>query len=149
MPEKKYIFTYSTNLNHYKAEAFTIRCIDDRFWPAFKEFLKKKKIKHLDPLSLAGGPKILASPEKLLDSDFVLRQLEKSIKLHQTKKVMLFSHHDCGAYGGFANFGNDKKKELQFHIKELQKARKKILTRFPQLIVEAYFIDKNGILKLS
>lgn len=142
---RAYVFQYKTPLDHYTAEAFVTRCFDDRFWRAFKNFLKTRGTKHIDPESVAGGAKIFSSPEKESDRDFMLRELEKSIRLHHTQKVMLFTHHDCGAYGGFGRFENNREKELEFHTREHQKARDIIRERFPDLAIECYFIDDRGV----
>ena len=65
------------------------------------------------------------------------------------ERVMLFSHHDCGAYGGFVHFGNDPAKELEFHRGEHRKAVAAIKKRFPRLKVETYFIDPDGIIETT
>ena len=144
-----YEFEFPTNLEHYTAEAFVVRCFDDRFWKVFKRFLKSQGRHHIDPESVAGGAKVLASPEKDGDRDFMLRELEKSIRLHHTKRVMLFTHHDCGAYGGIAKFKGMRSDELAFHQEEHQKARDAISKHFPDLAVESYFIDDKGVIKFS
>ncbi|TSC66948.1 MAG: hypothetical protein G01um101466_837 [Parcubacteria group bacterium Gr01-1014_66] len=144
-----YVFSYPSSLGHYTAENFVLRCFDDRFWKVFKNFLKSLGITHIDPESVAGGAKVLASPEKESDRDFLLRELEKSIMLHHTKKVLLFTHHDCGAYGGFTRFKNDWEAEFQFHTEEHQKAAKLLKKQFPDLAVETYFLDKNGVVRTN
>lgn len=141
------IFSYQTLLDHYTAEAFTLRCFDDRFWKAFKNFLKAQGLKHIDPESVAGGPKILASPEKESDRDFMLREIEKSIRLHHTPRVILFTHYDCGAYGGLAKFNGNEEEQFVFHQEELRKAAAAVRERFPHIAVDTYFIDKEGIMK--
>ena len=149
MRETQYVFEWSTPLEHYAAEAFVVRCFDDRFWKAFKSFLKARGFKHIDPESVAGGAKIFSSPEKESDRDFMLRELEKSIRLHRTKKVMLFTHHDCGAYGGFGKFNNDRDAELAFHAREHKKAADVVRPRFPDTAIESYFMDDQGIIRTS
>jgi hypothetical protein len=144
--EKNYVFYFKTGVEHYIAEAFTMRCVDDRFWKAFKNFLREQNIKHIDPESSAGGAKALASPEKDGDRDFMLRELEKSVKHSGAKKIMLFNHHDCHAYGGFKNFKENAEEEYAFHATELKKAREVIHDRFPDLHVDTYFIDEKGII---
>jgi len=145
----QYVFTQPSSLDHYTAQVFVVRCFDDRFFKTFKNFLKERGITQLDHESVAGGAKIFSSPEKEGDRDFMLRELEKSIQLHHTAKVMLFTHHDCGAYGGFAKFENDREKEFEFHKQEHGKARAIITSRFPEIALETYFIDENGIARIS
>lgn len=148
--QRVYVFSEETPLeDHYTAEIFVVRCFDDRFWKTFKHFLRSQGFEHLDPESPAGGAKVFASPEKESDRDFMLRELEKSIWLHHTKKVWLFTHSDCGAYGGLSRFGGDGDKEFQFHFLEHEKARKIVEDRFPDTPVETFFIDRHGIIKIS
>lgn len=147
--KRDYLITHQSDLGHYTAEAFTLRCFDDRFWKIFKHFLKKTGIQRIDPESVAGGAKILASPEKESDRDFMLREIEKSAKLHGTTRILLFTHHDCGAYGGFNRFNNDPQAEFDFHAEEHKKARDTVQARFPQLAIESYFLDAEGIIRMS
>ncbi|MDP3794693.1 MAG: hypothetical protein Q8R13_02065 [bacterium] len=145
--QQTYIFSHETPLAHYTAQAFVLRCFDDRFFKTFKNFLKSEGLTQLDPESVAGGAKVIASPEKAEDRDFMLRELEKSIRLHHTARVMLFTHHDCGAYGGLARFGGDKEAEFAFHREEHRKAREIIAERFPEVTAETYFIDGQGVIR--
>ncbi len=147
--QKKYIFTYTTDTGHYQAGAFAVRCFDNRFWRSFREFMHHEGLGHIDAESVAGGAKIFASPEKEGDQDFMLRELEKSIALHRTTRVMLFTHSDCGAYGGFQRFNGNTEEELDFHKGEHQKARVCIQEHFPELTVETYFIDPQGVIRTS
>lgn len=147
--KKKYVFLHKAETEHYKADVFVMRCLDNRFWKTFQRFMRKIGVGDIDPESPAGGAKVFASPEKKHDRDFFLREIEKSIRLHHTKRVMLFTHSDCGAYGGLQRFGGDKEKEFAFHVVELKKAKAVVRKCFPKLKVEIYFIDSMGIVKIS
>lgn len=147
--ESDYVFHFKSSLEHYTAEAFVLRCFDDRFREAYEAFMATLRITHYDPESVAGGAKILASPEKEDDQDFMIREFEKSMLLHHTKKVMLFTHHACGAYKGIAPAPHDKEAEFAFHVGEHHKARAAIYECFPELQVESYFIDEHGIKRIS
>src|SRR3989338_5982721 len=142
--KKKYVFKYKARKGHYKADVFAMRCLDNRFWKTFKRFMKKIGVGDIDPESPAGGAKVFASPEKSQDRDFFLREIEKSILLHHTKRVMLFTHSDCGAYGGLKRFGGNEEKEFVFHVAELKKARAVVRKRFQKLKIETFFIDNKG-----
>lgn len=146
--ERKYIFQERVPLDHYVADAFVVRCFDNRFWGVFHKFIKAQGLQHIDLESVAGGAKIFSSPEQKGDRDFMLRELKKSVKLHHTKKVMLFTHHDCGAYGGFGKFENDPEKELPFHREQHEWAVNAIREVFPDMEIETYFIDANGVMRI-
>lgn len=148
MPQQ-YVFQHPVDFRHYTAQAFVLRCFDDRFYKTFKNFLRDRGFEHLDPASVAGGAKVLASPEQESDRDFILRELEKSIMLHHTDRVMLFTHYDCGAYGGLARFEGDEEKQQAFHEEELRKAAAVVREKFPRLTIETYFIDKEGVVQIK
>ena len=145
----KLLTRHKSDLTHYTAQAFIVRCFDDRFRPAFEKFLAAQKIKHADIESVAGGAKIFASPERKSDRDFMFRELEKSIRLHHTKRVMLFTHYDCGAYGGIRRFGGSAEKHMVFHRTEHKRALDAVKLKFPELKIDTYFIDRDGIIKVS
>ena len=145
----EYIYRQKSSRKHYSADAFVVRCLDSRFWKVAKSFIKSLGLKHIDPPFPAGGPKVFASPFDKYETEHYLGQLAISIKLHHTRKVILFSHHDCGAYGGFAHFGNNRKREFEFHHSEHARAVIVIKNRFPDLEVETHFIDEKGIIRTS
>lgn len=78
-------------------------------------------------LTLAGGVK---------DLNFVLGQIELSVKLHHTKEVYLINHEDCGAYG---KTGNYKK-----HQNDLKYAKSKIAEKFPKLKIYLFYLKLDG-----
>ena len=147
--KKKYVFEYKAGSGHYQADIFALRCFDNRFWKTFKRFMKFCGVGDIDPESPAGGAKVFASPEYKSDRGFFFREINKSIRLHHTKRIMLFTHTDCGAYGGLKRFGGNEEKEFVFHAREHKKARRAVLKKFPNFKVETYFIDWRGIIKTS
>lgn len=146
--EQKYVFAHDAHDEHYTADVFAVRCFDNRFWKTFKRFVKHLGLGHIDTESVAGGAKVFASPDHEADREFMLRELAKSIKFHHTKRAMLFTHEDCGAYGGSPRFKNYEE-ELAFHRAEHEKVRSIIKQKFPEITVETYFIDKEGVIKTS
>ena len=147
--DTKYLFTLESKADIYEAQAFVLRCFDNRFWQTTREFLKFMGLFRIDPVTVAGGAKVFASPDEEQDFEYMMRELERSIHLHKTNRCLLFTHHDCGAYGGFGRFHNDVEEEFTFHRKEHHKIRHNIIARFPNLKVETFFIDTNGVIKTS
>lgn len=127
--------------NHYNSQACVIWCFDDRFSKALATYTSECKIGDYDLVKIAGGAKSLASPENSNERDFVLKQIKISIKLHNTKKVILMNHADCGAYGGSKSFGNDDMCEKLAHSEELQKAELFLKNNLPNDIeIEKVFV---------
>lgn len=144
---RKYEFKHPIRRRHYSADAFTVRCVDNRFWKTFKRFIRFRGYEDIDPKSPAGGAKVFSSPSQRSVREHYLQEIALSRKLHHIKRVMLFTHHDCGAYGGIQRFGGDENKELAFHKNEHKKARRVVNARFPGLPVETYFIDRKGVIR--
>ncbi|MEK7482413.1 MAG: carbonic anhydrase [Patescibacteria group bacterium] len=108
---------------HYVAAACLVWCFDDRFTPALEAFVKEKGYARFDVIRVAGGSKSLASPENESDREFILKQIEISLRLHKAQRIVLMNHSDCGAYGGLKSFGGDEATEKVAHIAELGKAK--------------------------
>ena len=61
--------------DHYTADACIVWCFDNRFWPAFEEFLKSKQVRHFDPVMVAGGS--LHIPTNFPTGDWALARAGK------------------------------------------------------------------------
>ena len=94
---------------------------------------------------IAGGAKTLASPRNDFERDFILEQMRMSILLHKTQRAYLICHSDCATYGGLAAYKNDRALEAEHHGQELQRARELLNDRFPELQVECFFVNFEGV----
>ncbi len=140
------IIDFETNKEHYHADACIVWCFDDRFTPVLNAFALAKNYQHYDLVRIAGGIKALASPDKESDREYVLRQIEISLKLHHTPRVVLMNHSDCGAYGGLQAFKDDEAKEKEAHTKELQTAKGFLQKNLSQQApIDLVFVDCAGI----
>ena len=147
--DTKYLFTMEAKTDAYEVQAFVLCCFDHRFWQTTREFLKFMGLFRVNPVTVAGGAKVFASPDKEQDFDYMMRELERSIDRYKSSRCLLFTHHDCGAYGGVTRFQQDVQEEFTFHQAEHQRIRTNILARFPHLRVETFFVDTNGVIKTS
>jgi carbonic anhydrase len=130
---------------HYTCTAAIIWCFDDRFNPALIE-IREKIGGNCDVVSIAGGAKDLVNPERSEHRDYLLRQIELSIKLHDTRRVILMTHSDCGAFGGLTEFGGSEEKEFATHEKLLQAAKTVLEARFPDIKIETHFCNFTSCL---
>jgi hypothetical protein len=112
--------------------------------------LRRIRIVNPDPIIVAGGAKSLASPDHEADRDFLVAQVEKSIRLHGTNRVILLLHSDCGAYGGLHKaFKDNEAAEVEHHRSELRRAYAVLKEAFPEVSVECYFLDFVGVWQLE
>ncbi len=141
----KIVFPFHASRERYTCDAAVVWCFDHRFNDGFTQFLRQKGVQFPDPIKIAGGAKSLASPENEAEREFVLEQIRKSIRLHQTRRVILKLHSDCGAYGGLEAFGNDRAREAEHHQQELRRAAAFLAKTFPGIEIEAYYVDFDGV----
>ncbi len=140
------VFHFDAPREGYVCDAAIVWCFDNRFRQGFAKFLKRIGIVYQDQIKIAGGAKALASPDHPGDREFVLDQIGKSIRLHETKLVILMLHSDCGAYGGLAGaFGGDAKLEGRRQEEELRRAAACVRQAFPEVEARTYFVDFEGV----
>lgn len=120
----------------HSCKAIVFNCIDWRLHPAAERYFQKR-YKTFDLFYTAGSVKGLLEKGNRL---FFLKQIEISRRLHNSKIVALAVHHDCGAFGGMADF-KDKKEEFSFYRNILERAQEAVLNNFSDAKVEKYFID--------
>lgn len=141
----KKIFHFVAPREAYECDAAIVWCFDNRFELGFRKFLKKIGVVSSDPIKIAGGAKSLSSPDSPAERDFVMDQIRKSMRLHKTKRVILMVHSDCGAYGGLTAFQNDVRAEALHHRDELRHAAQNVWTVFPDVDIDAYYVDFEGV----
>jgi len=141
----KKIFHFDSPADPYVADAAVLCCFDQRISTAVRKFLKKQGIERADMIVVAGGAKTLASPRNDFERDFILEQVRMSIRLHHTKRVLVMSHSDCATYGGLAHFTGNRAAEADHHRTELLLAAELLITSFPGISVEPYFVKFDGV----
>jgi carbonic anhydrase len=140
------VFHFDAARERYQCGAAVVWCFDNRFHLGFSKFLKRRGVSNPDVIKIAGGAKCLASPGRQSDREFLLEQIRTSIRLHGTKLVVLMLHSDCGAYGGLdGGFGGNARKEARHHEEELRRAAEFLRKELPDIGVEAYFVDFEGV----
>ena len=139
------IFHFDSPPEAYVADAAVLSCFDQRIRLVTNKFLQRQGILRPDMIVLAGGAKTLASPRNDFERDFILEQIRMSIRLHRTSRIFLTSHSDCATYGGLAAFENDRQREAQHHQSELERAAGLVKANFPELSVECFFVDFDGV----
>ncbi|HLJ45942.1 MAG TPA: carbonic anhydrase [Bryobacteraceae bacterium] len=139
------VFHFDTPRENYQCDAAVVWCFDSRFEMAFRKFLKRHGVVNADPIKVAGGAKSLASPGHENDREFILGQIRASIRLHNTRRVILMLHSDCGAYGGLASFADNERAEATHHEAELGRAADNLRAAIPGIEIETYFVDFEGV----
>lgn len=145
----KKVFHFDSQTDLYRADACVVSCFDARFELVTRKFLKKRGIWWADPLKIAGGAKAFASPAEESDRRFALGQVRTSMRLHQTNRVMLMLHSDCGAYGGLQAFDGNEQREAANHETELRSGAAFLKSEIPTIEVECYYLKFSGVWALE
>ncbi len=112
----------------HKCDAVVVACIDFRFQKFIRKWTDENLAgKTFDLVGFAGSTK---------DIDTVLKQIEISIRLHDTREVVLIHHEECGAYGAEST--------VERHTKDLNLAKEKILGLYPDLTISLFYLKLNG-----
>ena len=143
--QMKKIFHFDSEAGPYVADAAVLCCFDQRIRLTVQKFLQRQGILKPDMIVVAGGAKTLASPRNDFERDFILEQVRMSIRLHKTTRMYLMSHSDCATYGGLAAFEGDRKRESDHHEQELQRAADLVKANFPELAIECFFVNFEGV----
>lgn len=115
-------------MSAHTCDACVVSCIDFRLQKHLCQWTDKYLAgKTFDFIRLAGASKEL---------EIILKQIDISFRLHKITEVVLIQHEDCGAYG------NENAHEEQ--IKDLKKAREKILEKYPHFKIDLYYLYLNG-----
>ena len=141
----KKVFHFDSPTEKYHADACVVSCFDARFELATRKFLKKRGVLMADPLKIAGGAKVFASPADESARIFALNQVQTSMRLHGTNLVLLMVHSDCSAYGGLAAFDRDQEREAIHHESELRRAGDYLGRNIPSIEINCYFLRFTGV----
>jgi hypothetical protein len=98
-----------------------------------------------DLVSVAGAGKDLLSPDSGA-SEFLLKQITLSVKLHHTQEVVILYHDNCGAYGI-----TDASLEYTTECCDLKGIASLLAEKFPTLGTRTFIVKgtASGELKLE
>jgi len=121
----------------HNADALIIHCMDWRLHPMLANKLPEiLGVKKFDLAGIAGvGKNLLEAGEC---KECLMKQIGLSIKLHNTPKIVLVHHSDCGAYGG--SFEG----EFQKHAEDMNTAAEIIKASHPNVEVVSVFATLKG-----
>jgi len=124
-------------MSHVTCTATLVRCLDPRFVTQIETYMREKYGEgKYESMGIAGPSKEIAG--KTLDGECLLNTIGRCIKLHNTPKVVLMLHNDCGNYAI-----KDPIEEKRIQFEDAKKCQEIIIERFPELSVETIWVEKN------
>jgi hypothetical protein len=133
-------------MSTHSCQAIIYHCIDFRLIKETMKFINDNYgIGKCDIVSVAGSGKGIADDNEIF-RNYLLRQAKLSHDLHNSRKVVLIHHSDCGVYNNCYQF-NSGEEEKQKQIEDMKKAETVIKEALPDVSVEkiwAQMLDPNG-----
>ena len=117
-------------------------CIDGRFIKRTIDWIVEKRGEVFDFRTGVGSTKAII--DSLYDRGSFFDVVRTSVRLHNTKEVLIIDHIDCGAYGGSKSFKNEEE-ERNFHKQKLTEAAHIINQEFPKLKVRKIYVSWERI----
>ena len=113
-------------------DVVAVHCFDFRLQDFLNNWLTTRfGIRNYDRISWAGSVK---------DYVYIESQIDLAYRFHKIKKVILINHEDCAAYG----LAGTKER----HIDDLGYAERMIKAKYPDIVVEKYYLHLNGTFEL-
>jgi hypothetical protein len=134
------VFHFDSAVEVYRADACVITCFDARFDQAVRKFLRRRGILLFDHVKIPGSAKPWAGSCDDADSEFLLRAVRTSMRLHGPARAVIVAHNDCGAYPGVC---------AEVVAADAARAAAFLRTAEPSLGVESYFADFDGIYRID
>lgn len=115
--------------------------MDFRLGSVLRDYMNENNLyDDCDIISLAGAAKDLVDDP----NGYLANQIDLSIKLHQTKTIILMHHTDCGGYGG-RDQHETAEAEHDFHIDQMKQAQATLNQKYPEVDVKLMLADiKEG-----
>ncbi|MDO8574428.1 MAG: hypothetical protein Q7R86_02275 [bacterium] len=144
----KRILKFEVPKSHYTADALIFWCFDDRFSHLLKAFIDARGFKHVDVVKVAGGAKGLF--EYGTEQNYLLDQMDKSLKLHYPPEIILMVHDECGAYDKTFGKSEEMIAFLSSQLDAMADSVRKHLAKLnqPDVKITECIADFEGILEI-
>ncbi|MFL0774171.1 MAG: carbonic anhydrase [Prochlorococcus sp.] len=124
-----------------------LHCMDFRLGSAIRDEMERRGwLDDADIVAIAGAGKTIVSAEPASWHEAAMTHIALSKKLHETKRLVIMNHTDCGAYGGRAAFDGDADIEAVKHRADLKAAAGVVAKEHPDLgiFLVLVHIDDEG-----
>jgi carbonic anhydrase len=131
----------------HKASSCIITCMDFRIHKHVQKFLEENGyLGKSDEIVVAGSTRDFIKPIEQAHGDYVYRQLDLSIKLHDPDEIIFIDHEDCGGYAqdDTIKSGLSTNEDKMEHKKLLPILIEKIKTLYPNKTLRILYTTLDG-----
>jgi len=133
-----------------EASTLLISCVDFRLIDETEKLMKKLGLEdNFDKVSLPGASLALVNDKYTYWGQTIEDTIGILQKLHNIKQIIFLDHRECGAYKMLIGqeYLETREKETTAHAETLNKARKVIKEKFPQLKVYTFLMGLDGVVE--
>lgn len=130
-----------------EASTLLIQCVDFRLREETDEFMHKIGLRDkYDEVALPGASLALVNDKYTYWGKTIEDVVQILQGLHKIQQVIFLDHRECGAYKLLIGeeYLETQEKETAAHVEVLNKARKVIKEKFPQLKVYTFLMGLDG-----
>lgn len=131
----------------HKAKAVILTCMDFRFQKMIQKWLQENNyLGTTDEIIVAGATRDIVKPLNNSHKEYLLRQLELSVKLHDPDEIILLDHQDCGGYAQDQTIplGLDYETDKESHKATSKIAKDIISSLYPNKTIRTLYINFDG-----
>ncbi len=133
-----------------EASTLLISCVDFRLIDETDKLMKQLGLEDdFDKVSLPGASLALVNEKYTHWGKTIEDTIEILQDLHNIKQIIFLDHRECGTYKKLIAEErlSTKEKETEAHTEILNKARKIIKEKFPQLKVYTFLMGLDGVIE--
>lgn len=119
-----------------------VRCMDFRLGPQFRRWLDEKGYSgDIDEISIAGACKSFVALDNRCAAEFLMGQIDISIKLHQISRLILTQHTSCGGYGGSEAFASPEAEKIKL-TNDMRALCELVRNKYPELEIVQVLLQR-------
>lgn len=134
----------------HKAKAVIVSCMDFRFQKyVFKWLEENNLLGSTDIISIAGASRNLTTPTDEASKEFILKQIELSVSLHNPDTIYILDHQDCGGYALDGTIPANLEESIDYeHHKKFSVTVKSLLSLiYPNKEIITLYLALDGTVK--
>jgi hypothetical protein len=121
--------------------------MDFRFQKSVQTWLKERGyLGSCDEVIVAGASRDIVKPIEPAHKDYLMRQIDLSVKLHNPDEIVIIDHQDCGGYAQDETIrsGLETQEDRDSHCKYASEAKVILKEKYPKKEIKTFYAKLGG-----
>ncbi len=122
-------------------------CMDFRFQSGVQDWLKSQGyLGSCDEVIVAGASRDLVKPIEPGHKEYLIRQIDLSVKLHDPDEIVIIDHQDCGGYAQDETIksGLEDQEDRDAHKSYAAEAKAILQAKYPDKEIKTFYAKLEG-----